>query len=75
MSRADARPPVSQHDLDILSAVARITQYAKTYDSLLLDRLVECDVPRLLALVDPHAIAWAETTVPALLGLRRPAGD
>ena len=55
---------VSELELDLLCALARLEQIRRegvdTCGGLILDRLLECDVPRLRRHLRPAAIAWAE---------------
>jgi hypothetical protein len=62
---ADGAPGTTAQ-LDILSAAARIKQLSEEADfdgsHYLWRRLVECDLPRLTALLAPEVIEWMERT-------------
>lgn len=63
---AHAVPPgVSKLDIDLLCAVARIEQIARegadSCGGIILDRLINCDAPRLRDHASEAARAWVES--------------
>lgn len=60
---------LSDLDIDLLSAIARIRQYHDTEWADLGERLIECDLPRLLGHVTPEGRAWAAEHFPEVFGV------
>jgi hypothetical protein len=59
---------VSELDLDLLTAIARIQQIERegvdTCGGIILDRIFTCDAPRLRRHVSASALAWANEVAP-----------